>query len=102
MVSTCRNNSMDKRQVTVRYDDRVRLLSAVLAATNYPDKAQDRKKHGTHLHARGTRKAVAEHTHQPAVSSMQALLDQKVPLSSMYSYVLRLSWPGLVADDVPR
>src|SRR5947209_3561659 len=94
---------MDKQQVVVRIDDRARLVSAVLAATNYPDKSQERKKHGTHLHARGTRKATADHSHHPAVSAMQVLLDQRVPLSSMYSYALRLTWPGLnTIDEVPR
>ncbi len=93
---------MDKRQVVIRIDDRVRLMSAVLAATNYPDKSQERKKHGTHLHARGTRKLVAEHSHHPAVHAMQYLLDQGIPFAPMYSYALRLTWPGLVADDMPR
>ncbi len=93
---------MEKRQVIIRIDDRVRLMSAVLAATNYPDKSQERKKHGTHLHARGTRKLVAEYSHHPAVHAMQYLLDEGIPLASMYSYVLRLTWPGLAADDMPR
>src|SRR5512143_3509412 len=93
---------MDKRQVVIRIDDRVRLLSAVLAATNYPDKSQERKKHGTHLHARGTRKIVADHTHHPAVHAMQVLLDQRIPLPPMYSYVERLTWPGMSGDDMPR
>jgi hypothetical protein len=93
---------MDKRQVIIRVDNRVRLMSAVLAATNYPDKSQDRKKHGTHLHARGTRKIVAEFSSHPAVQAMQILLDQNIPLASMYSYVLRLTWPDLVGDEMPR
>jgi hypothetical protein len=93
---------MDKRQVIVRVDDRVRLLSAVLSATNYPDKSQERKKHGTHLHARGTRKVVSEHSHHPAVHAMQVLLDQNVPLSSIFNYGLRLTWPALTSDDMPR
>src|SRR5258708_6495857 len=98
----CTGNTMDKRQVVIRVDDRVRLMSAVLAATNYPEKSQERKKHGTHLHARGTRKVVAEYSHHPAVSAMQILLDQNIPLASMYSYALRLTWPGLAGDDMPR
>ncbi len=93
---------MDKHQVVVRIDNRVRLMSAMLAATNYPEKSQERKKHGTHAHARGTRKIVTEHSHHPAVTAMQILLDQHVPLSSMYSYAMRLNWPTLTTDDVPR
>ncbi|MEP7284907.1 MAG: hypothetical protein ABI947_03970 [Chloroflexota bacterium] len=93
---------MTKRQVIVRIDDRVRLMSAVLAATNYPDKSQERKKHGTHPHARGTRKVVSDYSHHPAVHAMQVLLDQNVPLNSMYNYVMRLTWPALTTDDMPR
>jgi hypothetical protein len=84
-------------------DDRVRLLSAVLAATDYPDKSQARRKHGTHAHARGTRKLVAEYAHHPAVHAMQVLLNQGIPLASMYNYLLRLTWPGLTSDEeMPR
>src|SRR5450631_489355 len=94
---------MEAKQVIVRVDDRVRLMSAVLAATNHPDKSQARKKHGTHSHARGTHRVVAEHSHQKAASSMQVLLDQNIPLASMYNYVLRLTWPALEADEeMPR
>lgn len=93
---------MDKRNVVVRVDSRTRLMSAVLAATNYPDKAQERQKHGIPLHARGTRKLIAEYTHHPAVGALQVLLNQNVPLTSIFSYALRLSWPGLEIDDTPR
>jgi hypothetical protein len=94
---------VNRRQIVVRTDDRVRLLSAVLAATNYPDVSQDRKKHGTHLHARGTRKLVAEYVHHPAVHAMQVLLDQHIPLASMYSYIMRLTYPALEAmEEAPR
>ena len=93
---------MDKRPVIVRTDDRVRLLSAVLAATNYPEKSQDRKKHGTHSHARATRKLVAEFSHHPAVHAMQVLLDQNTSMASMYGFILRLSWPALEGSEMPR
>lgn len=92
-----------RRQVVIRTDDRVRLMSAVLAATNYPERAQERKKHGTHTHARGTRSLVAEYSHHPAVHGLQVLLDQDTALASVYSYALRLTWPGLEAgDEAPR
>ncbi len=97
---------MDKKQVVIRVDDRVRLMSAVLAATSYPDKSQERRKHGTHPHARGTRKVVGEYTHHPAVHALQVLLDQNVSLVRAYKYALRLTWPGLEAletdDELPR
>lgn len=92
-----------KREVVVRVDDRIRLASAVLAATNYPDKSQERKKHGTHAHARGTRKVVGEFGSHPAVHAMQVLLEQNTPLSAIYNYFLRLTWPNLEpTEEAPR
>ncbi len=87
-----------KRQLTVRLDDRVRLISAVLAATNYPDKSQARRKHGTHAHARATRKWLIDFMSHPAVHAAQVLLDQGLPLSAFFNYALRLSFPALQAD----
>lgn len=92
-----------KRQLVIKTDDRIRLLSAVLGATSYPDKSQEKRKHGTHAHARGTRKIVAEFNHHPAVRAMQILLDQSIPLAAMCGYMLRLTWPALeVGEDMPR
>jgi hypothetical protein len=92
----------ESRSVQIRIDNRTRLVSAALAATNYPDKSQERQKHGVTLHARGTRKWVSEFTHHPAVSALQILLNQNVPLEPIFGYALRLSWPGLEIDDAPR
>jgi hypothetical protein len=86
------------RHVIVRLDDRMRLISAVLAATDYPDKSQERRKHGTHPHARATRKWLLEFASHPAVRAAQALLDRGVPLNALFGYALRLGFPALEAD----
>jgi hypothetical protein len=86
---------METRSVIVRIDERAKLLSAALAATTFPEQSQARKKHGTHLHARGTRKLLQEHQAHPAIQTLQTLLDQGIPLSTLFGYVLRLTWPGL-------
>ncbi len=93
---------MEKRNPLVRIDNRARLMSAVLTATKHPDKEQERQKHGTHMHARGTRKLVTEYASHPAVSALQALLDRGTPLTALYSYALRLSWPALEGEEPPR
>jgi len=93
---------MTARHVQVQLDNRTRLVSAVLAATTYPEKSQDRQKHGTHLHARSTRKLVLEYAHHPAVHALQVLLDKNVALNSIFGYALRLSWPELTGDEPPR
>ncbi|MDX1991301.1 MAG: hypothetical protein SF029_02870 [bacterium] len=92
----------DQSDVIVKLDDRVRLMSAVLAATNFPEKAQQVKRHGTHAHARATRKYVSEHNQHPAVQSTQALLDQGTPLEALFTLALLLSWPELHLETLPR
>ncbi len=90
--------------VRVIVDDRVRLLSAVLSVTNFPQAAQDRKRHHAHAHARATTKYVHERglTQHPAVVQLQQLLDQGAPLEALYTLVLALEWPGLQVSDLPR
>ncbi len=88
-------------QVLVQLDDRVRLMSALLAATSWPDFEQERKPHGTHAHARATRRLVQAHDKHPAVLILQALLDRGLPLEDMFGFVLGLDWPGLQGDHNP-
>lgn len=87
--------------VGVKLDDRIRLMSAVLAATDFPDKSQQRKPHGTHAHARATRKHMDDHFAHPAVMSTQALLDQGTPLEALFSLVMQMSWPGMEIAELP-
>jgi hypothetical protein len=88
--------------VQVKLDDRIRLMSAVLAATDYPDKAQQRKPHGTHAHARSMRKFVSDHTSHPAVKETQGLLDQGTPIEALFTLIMLLKWPELEIAELPR
>ncbi|GAB4544709.1 MAG: hypothetical protein OHK0023_01890 [Anaerolineae bacterium] len=98
---TAPSSESEKKVVEVRLEDRARLMSAVLAATNYPDKSQERRKHGTHAHARATRKMLADYTSHPAVHALQVLLDQGVSLTAVYTYAMRLTFPNLEAYIEP-
>jgi hypothetical protein len=91
----------DQGDVSVQLDDRVRLVSALLAATDYPEKSQQRKPHGTHAHARATRKYLAEHRRHPAVSATQTLLDHGVSLEALYALLMLARWPDLESQAVP-
>ena len=88
--------------VSVRLEDRIRLMSAVLAATDWPDKVHERKPHGTHLHARATRKHLHDFRAHEAVQAMQGLLNQGAPLEASFALAMHLSWPGLEMDVLPR
>ena len=91
----------NEHDVSVRLDDRVRLMSAVLAATDWPLKSQNKKPHGTHLHARSTRKFLEVVKNHPAVQSMQGLIDQNAPLEAFFTLALQLSWPDLKMSELP-
>jgi len=88
--------------VTVRLDDRVRLMSAVLSATRFPEVSQQRKPHGTHAHARATRKQLSALRNHEAVTGMQNLLDQGAPLEAMFTLALLMRWPELTVEKRPR
>lgn len=91
----------DQSDVTVKLDDRVRLLSAILAVTDYPEKAQKMKPHGTHYHARATNKHLANHRSHPAVQATQSLLDQNTPLEAIFALVMLMSWPEMAIPALP-
>jgi hypothetical protein len=87
--------------VQVKLDDRIRLMSAVLAATTYPEKAQKLKPHGTHVHARATRKYLGQHKAHPAVTATQTLLDQNTPIEALFALVTLMRWPDLTITALP-
>jgi hypothetical protein len=68
-------------------------MSAVLAATSYPQDAQGRQRHGTHAHARATRKHVSVFADHDAVRALQGLLDEDAPLEAIYMLALLLRLP---------
>src|SRR5438067_1265670 len=88
--------------VLVKLDDRVRLMSAVLAATKYPEKEQVGKPHGTHAHARATRKQMSAFVSHEAAQALQALSAQGAPLEAIFSLALMLRLPDGKIEKPPR
>jgi hypothetical protein len=93
--------------IDIVIDDRLRLIGALLAATTWPDEAQRRRPHGTHAHARATRKQVTPFRGHPAAIVLQALLDRGIPLEAIYATAvsdapkpewLPADWPTLLRD----
>jgi hypothetical protein len=84
-----------QQDVSVRLDDRVRFIYAVLAITDWPVKAQARKPHGTHLHARATRKFLESQQAHPAVQTLQRLLNEGVTLVQLQGYAAQMQWPTM-------
>ncbi|MFP4322655.1 MAG: hypothetical protein ACLFTK_09390 [Anaerolineales bacterium] len=93
---------MTQRQVLVGIDDRIRLMSAVLAITDWPQRAQQRKGHRPHFHARNTTRWLDAFKDHPAVQAAQYLLDMNPPLEALYAFALKLSWPDMYITKPPR
>lgn len=94
----------DRSAVRVIVDDRIRLLSAALAGTDYPDRSQQRKRHRAHSHARTTQRYLHDNglnTH-PAVQMLQHLLNQGVPLDTLFTVMMLHRFPNLDAPSLPR
>jgi hypothetical protein len=89
---------MTTRAIQVHIDDRARLMSAVLSATDWPRKEQAYQRHRAHVHARKTARRVNEHFDHQAIRTLQTLLDQHTPLEAIYTYAFNLSWPGLTLE----
>lgn len=87
--------------ITVQLDDRVRLMSALMAATDYPDVAQARRPHGSHMHARGTRRYLARLRDHDAVRATQALLNAGTSPEALFALALGLSLPYFDSDELP-
>ena len=95
--------STQTSDVTVIIDDRIRLLSIALATTDHPEKAQQKKRHQPHAHARTTRKQMLDQgfdTH-PAVQGLQDMLNRDVPLEALFTLVMLCEWPDMKIKALP-
>jgi len=88
---------MGKSTITVRVDDRLRMMSTLLALTTWPEQEQMFHPHGTHAHAHRLREALAHVEEHAAAITMQEMLESGLPLDTVFSYVNVLSWPGIRA-----
>lgn len=76
--------------VTITLDDRLRLMATALAATSFPEVAQQRRRHHAHAHARATIKYMHENGYRthPAIQTLQGLLDQNTPLEALFTLMM--------------
>ena len=83
---------MNPQIVNVVIDDRVRLMSAVLALTDWPSREQQHMRFRPHSHARRTVAALEPFRDHPSVKTLQWVLDLGLALDSVYMYGLTLNW----------
>lgn len=76
--------------VQIRIDDRVRLIGALLSMTSHPNDIQRSRPHGTHVHARNTRRTLGDMSNDAAVLQAQQLIDAGTPLETLFTLALHL------------
>ena len=91
--------------IKVKVDDRARLVTAVLAASTWPDKEQAQLTHAVHPHAKQTRHFVSHFTNHAAVVGMNQAWLNGVELDDMFSAAARCQWPSFITtprETLPR
>ncbi len=81
--------------VIIRDDSRIKLLSYVLALTDYPQREQKRRPHAVHKILPETREQLSCYIDLPAVKQLVNLLNAGIPYFFIQAYVLSLDWPEL-------
>ncbi len=77
----------------VAIDERMRLVTAVLAASDWPDEEQKQQPHAVHSHAKQLRQFVQPFRSHPAVNGVNEALLNGVELEELFSAALRSTWP---------
>lgn len=89
-------------ELTVRMDERVRLVTAVLAAGDWPQMEQAQERHAVHPHAKQTQHFVRPFAEHVAVRQADQLLAAGVSLEALFSAARRCSWPDFdVVGSLP-
>lgn len=92
-------------ELNVVIDERVRLVTAVLAASHWPEKEQEQAPHAVHPHSKQVRQWVRPFANHPAVTQLNDELDGKRPLTNFFTAALSpdslagmAEWAALLPD----
>jgi len=89
--------------LTITIDERLRLVTAVLATSNWPAEEQAQLTHAVHPQAKQVRHFVQPFASHPAVNGANEALLNGVPLPDLFSAALRSTWPGFTPTaDLPH
>lgn len=84
----------------VQIDNRVRLVAAVLAASDWPAHEQTiYGAHAVHPQAKATRHFLAEYGQHPAGTFINTLLPHNLVVSDLFSAAVRCQWPTFTPTE---
>jgi hypothetical protein len=80
-------------------DDRARLVTAVLAASRWPQMEQAQLTHAVHPHAKQTQQFVQRMADHAAVTAVNHALEANTPLAVFFSAALRADWGSFIQRE---
>ncbi|WP_420629828.1 hypothetical protein [Candidatus Leptofilum sp.] len=89
--------------LSVAIDERMRLVTAVLAVSDWPVEEQNRLTHAVHPHAKQVRHFMQHFASHPAVNGVNEALLNGVNVADLFSAALRCTWPDFTPEaDLPN
>lgn len=90
--------------VKVTVDNRVRLVAAALASSDWVDKEQERAgRHAVHPHAKQTRQYLADYEEHPVMASINQVVADGADLTPLFTVAVRCNWPTFeVQEPLPE
>lgn len=88
-------------ELKVVIDERGRLVTAVLAASHWPEIEQAQITHAVHPHSKELKHWVRPYQNHPAVQRVNDNLGANVGLDSLFTAVLRCGWPDKMDITAP-
>lgn len=89
--------------LTISIDERLRLVTAVLAASDWPEEEQKQLPHAVHSQAKQVRQFVQPFRSHPAVKGINEALLNGVELEELFSAALRSTWPDFTpTSELPH
>ena len=85
--------------VTISLDNRVRLVTAVLAAGHWPEMEQQQTPHAVHPHSKQTAYFVESAAGHTAVTGLNNGLARGITLADYFTAALRCSWPDFIPQE---
>lgn len=90
-------------KLTITIDERLRLVTAVLAASNWPESEQNQQPHAVHSQAKQVRHFLQPFSTHPAVSGANEALLNGVTVDDLFTATLRCTWPAFrPTADLPN
>jgi hypothetical protein len=88
-------------ELTVVIDERVRLVTAVLAASHWPEMEQAQTTHAVHPHSKQVKQWVRPFQNHRAVQRVNDSFGANVGLDSLFTAVLRCGWSDKINITAP-